>query len=378
MNRPRHLLFAPDAFKGTLSARQVCAIWQAAADRHLPEASCTHLPISDGGEGLVEALYTAVGGRLIGAPAVDPLGRSIRAGYLLLEDGTAVIELAAVAGLPLLSVAERSAAHTTTAGLGMLIAHALEEGSRSIVLGLGGSATNDGGAGAAQVLGMRFFSAGPLPGQMTGFALGAVTAIDPAVFAERLSGVTITIACDVDNPLCGPRGAAAVYGPQKGATAEEVRLLDEHLAHFASLVEADTGRTCRTLPGCGAAGGTALPFIACADVTMKPGIDVVLDAVGFDRHLARCDLVLTGEGCTDEQSAMGKAVSGISRRASAHGVPVIVLSGAAKGDYSALYADGVRAVWSACTFPCTAEEALARAQPALEQAADNLFRLLAL
>ena len=361
----KKVIFAPDSFKGTLSAQKACDIWQAAAKRVIPETHCISLPLSDGGEGLVETVSSCLGGEKVIVPVNDPLGRRIRAEYLLLPDGRAVIEMAAASGLTLLSADERNPTLTSSSGTGELICHAIDSGVSQIILGLGGSATNDGGVGAAKAIGLKLEKPD-----------GIYTGLDASEFRERIKNVNFITACDVTNPLCGPLGASAVYGPQKGATDEQVRMLDDELLLLAEIFTKDSGKDCANVPGCGAAGGFILPFLSYGDVVMCSGIDTVLDILGFDKLLEEAILVLTGEGRTDTQSAMGKVVAGVARRSRGMGIPVIVLSGSLAPGCDALYDLGVTAMFSTCTEPTGLDEALKNSQKNLEQASENLFRML--
>jgi glycerate kinase len=371
------IIIAPDSFKGCLSAIEICEIIAAAARQQLPALEIISLPIADGGEGLVDALLFAGHGRKIELAVQDPLGREITAAYGVLESGTAVIEMAAASGLALLKDAERNPLETSTRGTGQLIRDALQRGCREFILGLGGSATNDGGAGAAAALGIRYLKKDG--GEITGGGqLEDLDRIDTAGMPGELESASFTIACDVTNPLHGPNGAAAIYAPQKGASPGQVARLDRGLENLAKVILADKGLDLQRMPGTGAAGGLAVPFLAFTHARLMRGLDIVLDAVDFDRHLAGCDLVITGEGRSDHQSSMGKAVSGVGRRASAHGVPVIAICGALQSGYESLYAEGITAFFSTCREVGTLETAMQNAGENLRRTAGDVFRLLKL
>ncbi len=373
----KKFIFAPDSYKGTVSASEICSIWETEAHKFMPDAQCISMPVADGGEGLVDALHRVLGGQIVQAPAVDPLNREMTGRYLILPDETAVVEMAAVSGLPLLKKTERNPLKTTTYGTGMLIKDALDKGVKKLILGIGGSATNDGGVGAGAALGLQFLKADGTSIDLNGGGLSDLASIDDSGFDKRLAQIPVTIACDVDNPLCGPRGSSAIYGPQKGATPEMVAALDQNLGKLEKVILDKTGIQVGTIVGSGAAGGLSVPFIAFAGAELKSGIDIVLDCMGFDAALEGCDFVLTGEGKTDKQSAMGKAISGITKRAAAKNVPVVVISGTLLPDADALYDIGVTAMFSTCHKTMTLEEALSNSREDLIRESSNVFRLIA-
>ncbi len=323
-------LCAPDSFKESLSASQAAAAMARGIARALPEAEINCCPIADGGEGTVEALTTATGGRLMQSTVQGPFGEPVAATWGLLGDGrTAVIEMAAASGLALVPPEKRNPLLTHTFGTGQLIAAALAHGAAAIILGIGGSATTDGGCAMAQALGVRLLNetGDEIVEPVCGGLLGRVAKVDTCGLNPRLSRVQITVACDVTNPLTGPEGAAAIYGPQKGATSEQVQRLDEGLAHLAGRWRADLGRDVADMPGGGAAGGLGAGLVAFLGAELRPGVDLVLDAVGFDDRVRRADWCLTGEGRLDGQSIRGKACIGVARAASRHGVPTWALVG---------------------------------------------------
>ena len=313
------ILVCPDSFKGTLSS---AGAGQAIA-AGLKNFPAEVIPVADGGEGTLDALCGV--GKRIAAAVSDPLFRPVSAGYGFLSE-TAVIETARAAGLTLLTEEERCAGNTTTYGVGEIIADALGRGFRKLLLTVGGSATNDGGCGMMAALGAVFRDENGSPFVPTGFTLGRIASVDFGSVLPALFEAEITVAADVGNPLLGPTGATMVYGKQKGGGSFD--RIEAGMAHWASLLP----RPVASLPGAGAAGGIAAPLLALTGARLVPGIDAVLDAVGFDRMLPDAALVITGEGRTDRQSAFGKAVSGISRRAAAYGVPVLCLSGGVEGD----------------------------------------------
>jgi glycerate 2-kinase len=373
----KKIIIAPDSYKGSLSAIEICDILADEAGRHFPDAEIIKLPIADGGEGLVDALLYAGQGQKAWATVKDPLWRDIQAPYGILADGKVVIEMAAASGLPLLKDHERNPLTATTYGTGQLIRDALQLGCREFILGLGGSATNDGGAGAAAALGIQYHDA---RGQViySGAGLNRLSHIDLSAIAGGLQEAHFTIACDVTNPLYGPNGAAAVYAPQKGASPEQVALLDRGLQNLAGVILKVKSVDLQSIPGSGAAGGLAVPFLAFTRADLRRGLDIVLDAIHFDEYLPGCDLVITGEGRTDNQSRMGKAISGIGRRAQAKGVPVIAISGALQAGAERLYEDGITAIFAACRDVVPLETAMANAAENLRRTAADVFRLITL
>jgi len=371
----KKIVIAPDSYKGSLSASEVCEIIAVAVEKILPEVEIVKLPIADGGEGLVDALLEALGGEKVWVEVDDPLGRSIKAFYGVLPNGKVVIEMAAASGLPLVKDTENDILKASTLGTGMLIRHALLRGYRQFILGLGGSATSDGGAGAGAALGIRYMDEnGKLI--LGGGDLCRLSQIDTTEMMPEFREATFSIACDVHNPLFGENGAAYVYSPQKGASPEQVVMLDNGLRRLAEQVREQTGIVLQEIPGTGAAGGLVVPFLVFGKAEIRSGVDVVLDTIGFDEHLAGCDLVITGEGRTDRQSSMGKVLSGIGRRCLEKGVPVIALSGALEEGYEALYEQGITAFFAATRKVCTLEEAMREARENLSEAAEDLMRVI--
>lgn len=318
------VIVVPDSFKGSLSAVDVCRIVADAFAR--VGAEVVGIPVADGGEGTVAALALATGATVCFDAVSGPYGAPVTAARATLPDGTVVIELAQAAGLPLVGE-DRRASDTTTYGVGEQLRAAARDGARDIIVGIGGSATTDGGCGAAAACGVRFRDVAGRAFTPTGGTLHSIARIDAAGLDPALRAARITAMCDVDNPLTGPHGAAQVFGPQKGADPAEVVRLDEGLSHLAGVVRRDLGLEVATLPGAGAAGGMGAGLVAFFGAELRPGIDVVLDAVGFDALLVGADAVVTGEGSFDAQSLCGKVVDGVARRARVAGVPVHVLAG---------------------------------------------------
>ena len=363
----------PDSFKGTLSSLEICQIVTEEILTLEPDAEICAIPVADGGEGTVDAFLSAVGGQRVTLHCTGPWGEPVSAFYGLLPDGSAVIEMAAAAGLPLAGE-RRDPEKTTTFGVGQLMAHAAAHGARQIVLALGGSATNDGGCGAAAALGVTFYDDRgepfvPVGGTLRRIARVSADRLDPAL--RRIPVVTM---CDIDNTLCGPSGAAAVFGPQKGADEAMVRRLDEGLLHLARVIRRDLGPEVLTLPGGGAAGGFGAGAAAFFGSPLRVGIDVVLDLTEFDRRAVSADLIITGEGRLDSQSLRGKVVIGVARRAKALGVPVAALVGGSETDIAAAYEAGVSGVFPINPLPLPFEEVRLHCRENLRFTAGNLLR----
>lgn len=371
------IIVAPDSFKGSLTAMEAAAAMRQGVLDALPDAEVLALPMADGGEGTTEALVAGTGGRLVPHVVTGPLGEPVEAAWGLLGDGeTAVIEMAAASGLLLVPPDRRDPKVTTTYGTGELIRAALDRGVRRIVVGIGGSATNDGGVGMVQALGGRFLKADGSEVGRGGAALLDLERIDLSGLDPRLAEVELLVACDVDNPLTGPRGAAAVYGPQKGATPEDVVLLDRALTRMADVMARDLGRDVRERPGAGAAGGLGAGFLGFLGARLRPGIEVVIEATGLEQQLAGAGLVISGEGRTDGQTLAGKVPLGVARAAARYGVPVVVISGAVTADADALLEQGIHALLSIAPGPVTLDEAMARAGEWLRRATAQAMRLV--
>ena len=369
------VVLIPDSFKGTLSSRQVCRVMEQAILRRAPGVRVLSLPVADGGEGTVEAFLTALGGQRVEAAAAGPLGLAHTGFYGLLPGGTAVVEMAACAGLPLAGP-DNDPEKATTFGVGQLFLDALDKGARHFLVGLGGSATNDGGCGCAAAGGARFYTAGGEAFVPTGGTLKDIAHMDLSGMDRRLRDCTFTVLCDIDNPLCGENGAAAVFAPQKGADGAMVQRLDRGLGHLAELWRRDLGLDLRELPGGGAAGGMGAGMAAFFGGVLRPGIDLLLDAVGFDRLAKDADLIFTGEGCLDGQTLRGKAVSGVARRAKALGVPVVAVVGGSRGCLDDLYDLGLTAAFSINRLPQTLQDSAPHAAQNLAFTMENILRLL--
>lgn len=333
-----------DSFKGTVSSREICEIAQRVIPRHFPACEVVCIPVADGGEGTVDCFIQAMGAQRVEVTVTNALGEKSAAAYARIGE-LAIIEMAAAAGLPQVG-ALRCPGTATTYGVGELIAHAVDSGCRKILLGLGGSATNDGGCGCAAALGVRFYDADGQSFVPVGDTLGRIARIDTAEAEALLRSVEITVMCDVTNPLYGPTGAAYVFAPQKGADAEKVKSLDAGLRHFGDVIRSQYGLDVSAMPGAGAAGGMGAGCVALLGGMIQSGIDAVLDVTGFDRQLEGADLVITGEGRIDSQSADGKVISGVARRTRAKGIPLIAIAGGIADSAGAVYDIGVSAMFS--------------------------------
>ena len=369
-------ILIPDSFKGTMSSREVCTMMASALRHHLPEAEIVSVPVADGGEGSVEAFLTALGGRRVEVPCTGPDGRPITGFYGCLPDGTAVIEMAAAAGLPLME-GHLCPERATTYGVGELLRAAVRDGARRVMLGLGASATNDGGCGCAAALGIRFLDQEGNTYVPTGGTLDRLARIDASGLDPAVRAAEITVMCDIDNPLCGPTGASAVFGPQKGAGPAQVACLDRNLRHLAEVIRRDLGTEILDLPGSGAAGGMGGGMVAFLGGRLQMGIETVLDTVGFDTMVQGATAVLTGEGRIDGQSLRGKVVIGVARRAAAVGVPVIAVVGDVAPGAAAAYEQGVTAMFSTNRQALPWEQARLTAREDLAAVMEDLARLLA-
>lgn len=347
-----HILLAPDSFKGTMTALEVCEIWEQAVKARLPHMECRSIPLADGGEGMVDAYLKACGGKRITARVHGPFMEEVEAVYGLLPDGTAVLEMASCGGLPL-AAGRLDPLRATTYGVGELLLHSASRGAQRVLLGLGGSATNDGGMGMAAALGYTFVDGAGCLLPPLAQHMGQVAEIQPPPMAYPLP---VIAACDVDNPLCGPRGATAVFGGQKGVTPQTAPLLEQGLSNLAERVQKDLGKLVWELPGAGAAGGLGAGAVAFAGATLQSGIQLLLDAAGFDQALGEAALVITGEGRLDGQSLAGKAPLGVARRCKAAQVPCIALCGSLGPGAEDAYSEGITAAFSAVRGPCDFQE----------------------
>lgn len=372
------LVIAPDSFKESLSAPEVAAAIARGWSRARPLDEILLRPMADGGEGTVDAVLAATGGERRECTVRGPLGAPVQAHWGWLEEGAAVIEMAAASGLHWVAPELRDATRTTSYGTGELIRAALDAGARKIILGLGGSATNDGGMGLLQALGVRFLDERGEPLGDGGAALAGLHAIDLAGLDPRLAGVEVEVAADVNNPLCGEHGASAVFGPQKGASPEQVRQLDAALARYAEVAARTLGQDHSLFPGVGAAGGLGFAARAFLKARFRPGVELVAEVSGLAEALQGADLAITGEGRLDEQSLHGKTPIGVARLAREAGVPLIALAGSLGKGYGRLHEAGIAAAFSLVPGPISLAEAMAGAAGELEARAEELARLWSL
>ena len=370
------IVVAPNAFKGCLTANEAARAMATGIRRAFPDVEIVPVPVADGGDGLVDVSIEALGGTLRHVAVTGPLFVPLEAPFCYVErSGFVAVEMALASGLALVPPDQRDPTRTTTLGTGELIAAALDLGVSRIGVGIGGSATTDGGIGMATALGVRFLDATGSEVPPVGSDLGRIRRIDVSNLDPRVRDVRIEAVCDVDNPLCGPNGAAHVYGPQKGASPDQVRLLDEGLANLADVIESDLGIKVRDLPGAGAAGGLGAGLHAFLGAELKRGVDLVLDLVGLDAKLTGADLVLTGEGQIDFQTAFGKAPAGVGAAAKRQGIPCAAIAGSVGGGVTDLVKVGIVAVFSLCSRPMTLDDAMSDAAILLDTTAEQVVRL---
>ncbi|MDI6891989.1 MAG: glycerate kinase [Actinomycetota bacterium] len=377
------ILVAPDKFKGSLSAKDVALSIKRGIKKVLPESETILCPMADGGEGTVEALVTATGGEIVPVQAMGPLGEPVDAHFGILPGAhnlpptTCVIEMAAASGLRLISENKRNPMLTTTYGTGELIKAALDHGCREIIIGIGDSATTDGGMGMAQALGAKFLdSAGRKLGLGCGRLLKKVAKIDASCLDPRLEGTDVLVASDVDNPLCGPHGAAYVYGPQKGATPGMVEELDRGLAHYAEIIQKDLGKDVRDIPGSGAAGGLGAGLIAFLDARVRPGVELIMEAIGLEERMRGADLAITGEGKMDAQTIRGKTPIGVAKLAAGMGIPAIAIVGQVGSGVEAVYERGITGVFPLMDVASSLGEAMTDTARLIEIVAERALKSL--
>lgn len=371
------VIVAPDSYKGSLSAVEVAKAIKKGILQIFQDAEIIEVPIADGGEGTVEALVVATGGRIVRETVKGPLGDPVESFWGILGDNRiAVIEMAAASGLPLVPPEKRDPRNTSSYGTGELIKSALDNGFRKIIMGIGGSATNDGGAGMAQALGIRFLDSQKRELAPGGGDLSRLAEIDVNLLDPRLKESEIVVACDVDNPLYGPRGASAVYGPQKGATPKIVTELDNALRNFAEIAGKATGRYVADIPGAGAAGGMGAGLMLFTPAILRTGVEIVFEAVGLASLIRNADVVITGEGMTDYQTAFGKAPVGVGKLAKQFNKVAICISGSLGHGADDILEQGINAVVSIVPCPMTLDECMRSAEELVEKAAVRVARLL--
>ncbi|AJI21277.1 glycerate kinase [Priestia megaterium] len=373
------IVIAPDSFKESLTALHVCEALEKGIKTHFPNAEISKVPMADGGEGTVQSLVDATGGQIIQAKVTGPLGKEVEAFYGILGDGkTAVIEMAAASGLHQVPMDERNPLITTTRGTGELILKALDQKVKHIIIGIGGSATNDGGAGMVKALGAKLLNTNGAEIKEGGGSLNQLAAIDLTNFDSRLAEVKVEVACDVDNPLTGATGASAVFGPQKGATPDMVKQLDRNLAHYAAVIEKEMDIHIQNVPGAGAAGGLGGGLLAFLSAELKPGVDIVIEATQLESYIKNADLVITGEGRIDGQTIYGKTPIGVAKTAKKHSVPVIAIAGSIGAGSEAVYEHGISALFSVVPGAVTLPEALEKAGENIERTAKNVASVIRL
>ena len=372
------VVIAPQEFKGSLTAIEIARAIEVGVLRAMPDAETVLAPVADGGDGTLQALVDSSGGRIEFATVTGPLGEDVVAEWGALGDGkTAVIEMARSSGLALVDLDARDPRKATTKGVGDLIVEALNAEQSNFIIGIGGSATNDGGAGMMQALGASLLDSDGRELGPGGAALAKLDRIDVSNLDERVRTASVVVACDVNNPLCGPTGASAVFGPQKGATPEIVAELDAALGHFADIVERDLGADVRERAGAGAAGGLGAGLMALLDAELRAGVDIVLDAVGLTDQLDGADLVITGEGQIDASTIFNKAPVGVARLARQRGIPVIALSGSLGEGYEGVHDMGIDAVFTLVDRPMTLDEALEDTERLVSSLAEEATRAFA-
>ncbi|MGF1680707.1 glycerate kinase [Photobacterium minamisatsumaniensis] len=373
------IVIAPDSYKESLTAMEVASAIEAGFSQVLPDAEYIKLPMADGGEGTVQSLVDATNGDIVECTVTGPLGEQVNGFYGLMGHGkTAIIEMAAASGLHLVEPALRNPLKTTTFGTGELIKAALDNGVEHIIVGIGGSATNDGGIGMAQALGIRLLDEKGNDVGFGGEALAKIKTIDNSGVDPRLSQIKLEVACDVDNPLCGPKGASHIFGPQKGATPEMVEQLDADLAYYADLIKAQLGRDIKNTSGAGAAGGLGAALLGLLDASLRPGIEIVMDAVNLSQIVSDADLVITGEGRIDSQTIHGKTPIGVARAAKQFDVPVIGIAGSLSNDCNVVYDHGIDAAFSVVSGAMTLQDALDGAAFNVQATARNVAAVMML
>jgi len=370
------IVIAPDSFKESLNASEVALVIEKGIRRADVHADIIKMPLADGGEGTVKALVDSADGTMIEHTVTGPLGKEIRASYGVIDEKIAVIEIAAAAGLDSISEEERNPLATTTYGVGELILHALDQGIRQFLIGLGGSGTNDGGIGMAQALGAEIVDKNGEPVSFGGTGLAEVHHISTQRMDARLKDCTFEVACDVNNPLTGPTGASYIYGPQKGADKDMVARLDQAMEKYGQTIKAELGVDVSETEGAGAAGGLGAGFIAFLDAKLKRGIELISEMTNIESYIKDADVVITGEGKIDDQTVYGKTPAGVAKIAKKHDVPVIAITGANQVTNQGIYEAGIDAIFSIANGPMSLEESLIKSEWLIENLSENLMRLI--
>jgi glycerate 2-kinase len=369
-------VLAPDSFKESMTAQEAADAMERGIKKVMPDAECIKVPMADGGEGTVQSLVDATGGELIGVEVTGPDGKKVKAMFGLLGDGkTAVIEMASASGIHLIKKEERNPLYTTTYGTGELIKAALDKGVDRIFIGIGGSATNDGGAGMIQALGARLLDQSGKELAFGGGALDKLSKIDLSALDERVKKVVIEVACDVTNPLTGEKGASHIFGPQKGATAETVKILDSNLVHYANIVKEQLGKDIASTPGAGAAGGLGFGLMAFLNAELKRGVELVIEYTGLEEKMKGADYVFTGEGSVDSQTVFGKTPYGVAKTAQKLDIPVIAFAGRIGEGVEVLYDHGINSIVGILPGAVPIETALKEGIKNLERASENIARI---
>ncbi|WP_153980424.1 glycerate kinase [Paenibacillus xylanilyticus] len=372
-------VLAPDSFKESMTAKEVCIAMEKGLRKIYPDASYIHVPMADGGEGTVQSLVDASNGIIHRKEVSGPLGQPVMAQYGILGDGaTAAIEMASASGIHLVTPDSRDPLRTTTYGTGELIRACLDLGIRKIIIGIGGSATNDGGTGMAEALGAKFLDAQGQPLARGGGDLNKLAHIDVSGLDPRLQEVELIVACDVTNPLCGEHGASRVFGPQKGATPEMVQLLDVNLSHYAEVVKQQLGKDIRDVPGAGAAGGLGAGLLIFTQAVLRKGIEIVIEYTGLQGKLDDADVVFTGEGGIDFQTKFGKTPYGVAQAAKEAGKPVIAIAGYVGEGIDTLYTEGIDAVFGIVPGAADLDKLLREGPENVERTMENIARVLKL
>lgn len=369
-------LFASDSFKGTLSSQKTAELLTRAAKEIFPDCACAAVTVADGGEGTTDAVLSAVKGEPIRLTVNGPLWEPTQSTYAILEDGRAVMEMAAASGLPLVAEKDKNPLETTTYGTGEMIRDALDRGCRDISIAIGGSATNDGGMGCVRALGVRFLDADGKELEGRGKDLAKISHIDLSGMDPRVKESRFTVMCDVTNPLCGPEGATYTYGKQKGGTPERLEELEAGMCHYRDLLKEIFGTDMDQVPGAGAAGGLGAALMAFFGGQLRSGIETVLDLIGFDKRLEGVDLVVTGEGAADWQSVFGKVMQGVGSHCKAFGIPAVAIVGSMGPGAEDIFDHGIASIMTTVNGVMPLNEALSRADELYLSAARRLFRLL--
>ncbi|MFL0270033.1 glycerate kinase [Candidatus Clostridium radicumherbarum] len=371
------IVLAPDSFKESMTAKEACEAMEKGIKKVNKNITCVHVPMADGGEGTMQSLVDATNGKIYTVEVVGPLGNNVEATYGILGDGeTGILEMASASGIHLVPKEKRNPLITTSYGTGQLIKACLDHGVKKLLIGIGGSITNDGGSGVVQALGGKFIDP---EGNEIGFGggeLGKIAKIDLSNFDNRLKDVIVEVACDVNNPLCGEEGASRVFGPQKGATEEMIEVLDRNLRHYAFLIKAEMGKDVLDVPGAGAAGGLGAGLMAFLNGKLKKGIEMVIEYAQLEEKIKCADIVWTGEGSIDFQTQYGKTPIGVAQVAKKYNKPVIALAGRIGDDVEVLYDMGIDSIFCIMKGVSTLDEALKSGKENIENTAENIIRLM--